>query len=76
MNRKGSAADGVVGREAAQGLEPAAVVVGGHEQLQVLSQIVMAVVMVALDGRILDRAVHPFDLTVIRHDGLSALTFR
>jgi hypothetical protein len=40
------------------------VVVGIHEELQVNSQLLVAVVVVALDRRILDRAVHPLDLTV------------
>ena len=57
-------ADSFVGREAAQGLEPAAVVVGIDEQLQVVPQLIMAGVMVALDRGVLDGAVHPLDLTV------------
>ena len=51
-------------------------IVGIHEQVKMRSELVVAVVVVALDGGVLDRAVHPFDLTVILHDGLGALTFR
>jgi|850.fasta_scaffold92720_2 hypothetical protein len=45
MNRLGfrpSLADELVRREVAQGLELAVVAVGDHEQLQVLSQLVLA----------------------------------
>ena len=53
-----------VGCEAAQGLQPAAVVIGVHEELKVLPELVVAVVVVAFDGGILDGAVHAFDLAV------------
>ncbi len=39
-------------------------VVGIHEELQVHPELFMGVVVVALDRRVLDRAVHPLDLTV------------
>jgi hypothetical protein len=57
-------ADEFVGREAAQDLEPTAVVVGIYEKLQVLPELVMAGVMVALDRGVLDGSVHPLDLTI------------
>ena len=38
-------------------------------------QLLMVGVMMPFDGRILDDAVYPLDLTVIRHDDLGALTF-
>ncbi len=57
-------ADGFVGREALEGLEPATEVVGGDEVGEVLPQLIMAVVMVTFDRRFLDGAVHPFDLTI------------
>ena len=57
-------ADELVGGKAAQSLEPASVVVGIHEQLQVQPEFVVASVMVALDRGVLDGSVHPLDLTV------------
>jgi hypothetical protein len=45
-------ADDLVGGEPAQGLEPAGVVVGVHEQLQVRPELVVAGVVAALDGSI------------------------
>ncbi len=39
-------------------------VVGIQEELQVRPELIMAVVVVALDGRVLDGAVHPLDLAV------------
>lgn len=43
-------------------------IVGIDEQVQMRSKLVVAVVVLALDRRVLDRAVHPLDLSVIRHD--------
>ena len=57
-------ANGFVGCEALQGLEPAAEVVGGDEVAEVLPELVVAVVVVAFDGGVFDGAVHPFDLPV------------
>jgi hypothetical protein len=56
-------ANELVGREAAERLEAAGVVVGIQEQLEVRPELVMAVVVVAPD-RILERAVHPLNLSV------------
>ena len=39
-------------------------IVGADEQMQMRSKLSMAVVTVALDGRVLDRAVHSLDLPV------------
>ena len=39
-------------------------IVGGDEVSEVLTELVVTVVVEALDGRIFDRAVHLFDLTV------------
>jgi hypothetical protein len=55
----------VIVREPAQGLEPAAVIVGVDEALEVLRQPLMADIMVALDGRDLDNAVPPLDLPLV-----------
>lgn len=57
-------ADVFVGCEAFEGLEAPGEVVGGDEVVEMAAELVVAVVVVALDGRVLDRAVHPFDLTV------------
>lgn len=45
-------------------LEPSTVIVGIDEELEMLPQLIMAPVMVAFDGGVLDAAVHPFDLTI------------
>ena len=39
-------------------------VVGIQEQLQMMPELVVAVVVVAPDSRVLDRAVHPLDLAI------------
>ena len=39
-----------------------------------LAELIVAFVMKAPDGNLFERLVHAFDLTVIRHDGLGALT--
>ena len=57
-------ADEFVGCEAAQALETACEVVGGDEVLEVPPELFVAVVVEAFDGRVLDGAVHPFDLTI------------
>ena len=51
-------------RESPEGLQAATVIVGIDEVVEVGCQLGMAVVMVAFDGRFLDRSIHPFDLTV------------
>ena len=53
-----------VRREAAQGLEPAGMVVGIQEELQMRSELLVAVVVVALDGGVLEGSVHALDLTI------------
>src|SRR5918912_911821 len=57
-------ADELVGREPAQGLEAAGGVIGIQEELQVRPEPIVAVVVVAPDGWLLEGAVHPLDLTV------------
>ena len=57
-------ADELVGREALEGLEPAAEVVSRDEVGEMPAELVMALVVEALDGRLLDGPVHPLDLTV------------
>ena len=50
--------------EALQGFEPAAIIVGVDEVVEVCGQLGMAIVMVSFGGRIHDRPVHPFDLAI------------
>jgi hypothetical protein len=57
-------ADELVGCEAPEGLQPSAEGVSRDEVGQVLAELIVVVVMEALDGRLLDRPVHPLDLTV------------
>src|SRR3546814_1479439 len=57
-------ADVFVGGEAFESLEPLGKVVGGEEVCEVRPQPVVAVVVVAANGGLFDRAVHAFDLTV------------
>ncbi len=68
MNRCGSVVQHLQiylwGVEAAQGLGASPVIVGIDEVAEVRCQLSVAVVVVALDRRFLDRAVHAFDLAV------------
>ena len=57
-------ADGFVGCEASQGLEPPGKVVGRDEVGEMLPELIVAVVVVSSDGRFLDGPVHPLDLAV------------
>ncbi len=57
-------ADSFVGREAFEGLEAAAEIVGVDEVGQVAAEVVAGFVMEAFDGRLFEGSVHPFDLTV------------
>ena len=65
-------ADELVGREALQRLQAPAEVVGCNEVGEVLSELVVAGVVEALNGGVLDGAVHALDLPVIRHDVFGA----
>ena len=56
--------DGFVRDKPFECLEPAAEVVGGDEVLEVLPELVVAFVVVTLDGCIFDGAVHPLDLAI------------
>ena len=57
-------ADVFEGCEPLEGLQPPPVIVGIDEVVEVGSQLGVAVVMVSLDRRLLDRPVHPFDLPI------------
>ena len=50
--------------EAFEGLEPSTIVVGVDEVGEVAFELIVAVVVIALDGGFLDGSVHAFDLTV------------
>ena len=54
-------ADGFVGREAFEGLEPSSEVVGADAVREVAAELVVVVVVVALDRGLLDGVVHSFD---------------
>ncbi|MDB5578151.1 MAG: hypothetical protein JWR80_3327 [Bradyrhizobium sp.] len=57
-------ADVFEGREVFEGLETAPIIVGVDEVVEMGLELPMAIVMVAFDGGLLDRAVHPLDLAV------------
>lgn len=57
-------ADVFVRREALQGFQPPSVVVGGDEVGKVCLELIVSVVMIALDSRFLDRSVHALDLAI------------
>jgi hypothetical protein len=56
--------DGFERREPIQSLETLGEVVGVEECLDVLAKLVVAAVVVAPNGRLFERTVHPLDLTV------------
>src|SRR5579862_2640878 len=58
------AANVFVGRKPLQCLEPTAEVVGGNEVNQVAAQLAVGLVVVPLDGRFFEGAVHPLDLPI------------
>jgi hypothetical protein len=57
-------ADVLVGREPFEGLQALGEVVGADEVLKMGSELVVALVVEALDGGVLDGAVHTLDLTI------------
>ena len=57
-------ADELVGREALEGLQSTAEVIGADEVVEMLPELLVAVVMIKLDGRFLDGSVHPLDLAI------------
>ena len=56
-------ADSLVGGQTPQGLQAAAEVVGADEVSEMSAELRVVVVVLALDRRVLDRAVHSLDLT-------------
>jgi hypothetical protein len=55
-------ADELVGR-----LEPSGEVVGGGEVVEMANELAVGIVVIPLDGPVLDRPVHPLDLPIIRY---------
>jgi hypothetical protein len=69
-------ADALVGCEASEGVEPSGEVIGVNKVAQMNSRLIVGLVEVAFDGRILDRAVHPLSLAVIRSEVRRRLAVR
>ena len=57
-------ADELVWCEAFECLEPTSKIIGVHEVAQMSSQLIVTVVVVALDGSLLDSPFHPLHLTI------------
>jgi hypothetical protein len=68
-------AEELVWCEAYECLEPTAEIIGFDEAREVFLELVVIVLVIALDGRILDGALHSLNLAVIRHDAPGALMF-
>jgi hypothetical protein len=60
-------ADELIGRETFEGLEPPTEIVGVDEVGEMPAKLSVIVVMIPLDGRVFDRAVHALDLAIIRY---------
>lgn len=58
--------DEIAWGEALEGLQLAAKIVGSVEVGEMAFKLLMIVLVIALDGRVLDRSVHPLDLTIRR----------
>jgi hypothetical protein len=54
--------DELVGRQSTKGLEAASEVIGGDEVREVVVQLLLAFVVIALDGGLFESSVHSFDL--------------
>ena len=50
------------------GLQSPGEVVGGDEVGEMPNEVIVGFVVISLDGRVLDRPVHPLDLSVIRYE--------
>ena len=59
-----TSADELIGREAAESLESLGVVVSSDEVAEVGAQLVVAVIVVALNGSFFNGAIHALDLPV------------
>lgn len=70
-----SLADELIGCEAAERLEGTGIVLGVQKQLQVRAELAVAGVVVSPDGGLLERAVNPLGLTVIRFETGGAASF-
>ena len=65
--------DELEGREALEGLQAFGEVVGYQERVQVFFELLMGLVMIALNGGLLERAVHPLDLSIPIRPGMVRL---
>jgi hypothetical protein len=59
-----SFADELEGGEAVKGLQSPSVVVGGDEVGEMPNELIVGCVVISLDGRVLDRPIHPLDLSI------------
>jgi hypothetical protein len=66
--RLSSFADELIGRKAVEGLEPSGEGVGGDEVVEAPNEPTAGIVVIPIDGRVLDRPVHPLDLALIRYE--------
>ena len=57
-------AEELVGGEAVKGLESPSEVVGGDEVGEMPNELIVEFVVISLDGRVLDRPIHPLDLSI------------
>ena len=57
-------ADVLVGRQPPQGLETFGEVVGREELSEMFPELLVRLIVIALDRRLLDRTIHPLDLSV------------
>ncbi len=57
-------ANGFVGCEALERLQPARKIISGHKVFEMNCELRMIVIVVTFDGRLLDGAVHSLDLPV------------
>lgn len=57
-------ADVLIECQAFEGFEAAGVIVGIHEIAEVAAQLVVVVIIIALDSRVLDRPVHALTLSI------------
>lgn len=57
-------ADELVGRQAFEGFQSSAIIVGVDEVIKVSFELVVVVIMIAFDGCFFDRSVHALDLAI------------
>ena len=62
-----SFADELVGSEAVKGLQSLGEVIGGDEVAEMPNELIVRLVVISLDGRVLDRPIQPLNLSIIRY---------